>query len=139
VKGRKRHLIVDVCGHVLAVVVHAANVQDYHGARQALTRLGQHAWDRLTTLLADAIYKGDKGLHDWVRTQFGWNLEIVERQAGQKGFQVLPKRWVIERTFAWLGRNRRLSKDYEMRPQTSEAWVFVAMSALLSRRLAALT
>jgi putative transposase len=136
VKGRKRHLIVDVCGHVLTVVVHAANIQDYHGARQVLSRLAQKSWERLEKILADAIYKGDKSLHDWVRDELGWELETVERQPGQKGFQVLPKRWVVERTFAWLGRNRRLSKDYEFRSDTSEAWIFIAMSALLSRRLA---
>jgi transposase len=136
VKGRKRHLVVDVCGHVLTVVVHEANIQDYHGARPTLTRLAQRQWERLKTLLADAIYKGDKGLRAWVKAQFGWELEIVERAPGQKGFQVLPKRWVIERTFAWLGRNRRLNKDYELRPETSEAWIYVAMTALLTRRLA---
>lgn len=136
IKGRKRHLVVDVCGHVLAVVVHEANIQDYHGARPTLTDLGQRQWERLQKILADAIYKGDKALREWVKAQFGWELEIVERTPGQKGFQVLPKRWVIERTFAWLGRNRRLSKDYELRPETSAAWIWVAMTALLTRRLA---
>ena len=127
---------MDVCGHVLAVVVHAASVQDFHGARQALTRLAQREWSRLEKILADAIYKGDKYLADWIQENFGWEIEVVEREPGSKGFQVIPKRWVVERTFAWLGRNRRLSKDYELHPATSETWIYLAMTALLVRRLA---
>ncbi len=128
--------MVDVCGHLLTVVVHAASVQDFHGARQVLQKLAEEQWPRLEKILADAIYKGDKYLKDWVETTFGWQLEVVEREAGQKGFQIIPKRWVVERTFAWLGRNRRLSKDYEFLPETSETWLYIAMVALLTRRLA---
>ncbi len=131
-----RHLIVDVCGHVLAVVVHSAAVQDYHGARLVLQKLAQRLWVRLVKILGDSIYKGDKTLAEWVRTHFGWEFEVVERPSGQKGFQVIPKRWVIERTFAWLGRNRRLSKEYDLLPATSETWIYIGMSALLARRLA---
>lgn len=127
---------MDVCGHVLAVVVHSARIQDYHGARLVLQKLAQRIWRRLKTILADSIYKGDKYLADWVRDNLGWEIEIVEREPGSQGFQVIPKRWVVERTFAWLGRNRRLSKEYDLLPETSETWIYIAMSALLVRRLA---
>lgn len=120
----------------MAVVVHSAGIQDFHGVRLLLTRLAQSAWPRLKKVLADAIYKGDRFLAAWIKDTFGWEIEVVERAPGSKGFQVLPKRWVVERTFAWLGRNRRLSKDYELHPATSETWVYIAMSALLVRRLA---
>jgi putative transposase len=129
-------MVVDVCGHLLTVVVHAASVQDFHGARLVLQKLAQQEWKRLEKILADGIYKGDQDLKDWIRTTLGWELEVVERAAGQKGFQIIPKRWVVERTFAWLGRNRRLSKDYEFLPETSETWLYIAMVALLTRRLA---
>lgn len=128
--------MVDVCGHVLAVVVHSAAVQDFHGARLVLQKLAQRIWTRLEKILADSIYKGDKHLADWIRDQFGWEIEIVEREPGSKGFQVIPKRWVVERTFAWLGRNRRISKEYDLLPESSETWIYIAMSALLARRLA---
>ena len=127
---------MDVEGHLLVVVVHSASVQDFHGARQALEKLAQHVWPRLKKILADAIYKGDRYLADWIKDTFGWEIEVVEREPGTKGFQVLPKRWVGERPFAWLGRNRRLSKEYDLLPDTSETWIYIAMTALLARRLA---
>ena len=130
--GRKRHLAVDTQGLLLAVAVHPADVQDRDGARQVLTRLG-HRCPRLRHLWADAGYAGPK-LGDWVQAHTPWNLEIVRRS--EPGFQVLPRRWVVERTFAWLGRYRRLSKDYEERPDTTEAWIHVAMTGLMLRRLA---
>ncbi len=123
-------------GNLLTVVVHAANVQDYHGARLVLERLAQLNLARLKKLLADAIYKGDKTLAAWVKARFGWELEVVARPQGATGFQVLPKRWVVERTFAWVGRNRRLSKEYELRPDTTEAWFYLSMARLMARRLA---
>ena len=123
-------------GNLLTVVVHSASVQDYHGARDVLNRLNQSHWPRLLKIWADAIYKGDKHLKRWVKRTFKWNLEVVERDPQVKGFQVLPKRWVVERTFAWLGRHRRLSKDYEFRPIYSESWIYAAMSFLMARRLA---
>lgn len=122
-------------GHVLVAVVHAANIQDFHGARQTLSKLAERTWSRLTKILADAIYKGDRYLADWIQEQFGWEIEVVEREPGTKGFQVIPKRWIVERTFAWLGRNRRLSKEYDFLPETTETWIYIAMSALLARRL----
>jgi len=136
VKGRKRHIVVDTVGHVLTVYVHKANLQDYHGAREVFRRLAATGLPRLHKIWADAIYKGDKTLAAWVKQQFGWILEVVERPPGSKGFHVLPKRWVVERTFAWLGRNRRLSKDYEGCSQTTEAWIYLAMSVLMAKRLA---
>ena len=128
--------MVDTMGNLLTVVVQAANLQDYHGARAVFARLAQANWPRLQKIWADAIYKGDKGLREWVQTRFGWELEVVERDPTHKGFQVLPKRWVIERTFAWAGRNRRLAKDYEFCPIHSETWFDAAMSFLMARRLA---
>lgn len=118
------------------VHVHAAGVQDFHGARPTLEHLARRPWPRLKTILADAIYKGDRYLAGWIKDTFGWDLEVVEREPGTKGFQVLPKRWIVERTLAWLGRNRRLSKEYDLLPETSEAWMHIAMIALLARRLA---
>jgi putative transposase len=112
-------------------------VQDFHGARQALEKLAQRHWPRLKKILADAIYKGDRYLADWIKDTFGWEIEVVEREPGTKGFQVLPKRWVVERTLAWMGRNRRLSKEYDLLPETSETWMYIAMTTLLTRRLAA--
>jgi putative transposase len=127
--------VVDIEGNLLVVVVHSAGVQDFHGARPTLEKLAQRYWPRLKKILADAIYKGDRYLADWIKAMFGWEIEVVEREPGSKGFQVLPKRWVVERTFAWLGLNRRLSKEYDLLTQTSEAWIYIAMTALLVRRL----
>ena len=133
-KGRKRHLVVDTQGLLLAVAVHPADVQDRDGARLVLTRLGRR-FPRLRRLWADAGYAGPK-LGDWVKARTPWDLEIVRRSEPGAGFQVLPRRWVVERTFAWLGRYRRLSKDYEARPDTTEAWIHAAMTGLMLRRLA---
>jgi putative transposase len=123
-------------GNLLTVLVDSANVQDYHAARDVLTRPNQQHWPRLGKIWADAIYKGDKHLRRWIKRTFKWDLEVVERDPQVKGFQVLPRRWVVERTFAWLGRNRRLSKDYEFCPRRSETWIYAAMSFLMARRLA---
>lgn len=131
VKGRKRHLVVDTLGLIWGLVVHAADVQDPVGARLVLAKL-QGKVPRLEVLLADTIYRGSLAI---LALALGWKLEIVSRPKGQKGFSVLPKRWIVERTFAWLGRNRRLSKDYERLPETSEAWIYLAMVRLMARRL----
>jgi len=124
---------VDTLGLVLAVVVHAASVQDRDGARLVLAKLLGH-FPRLRLLWADGGYAGK--LVDWVRDTCGWVLEIVKRSDDVTGFQVLPKRWIVERTFAWLGRYRRLSKDYEATTASGEAWVTIAMIHLMVRRLA---
>jgi putative transposase len=137
VAGRKRHLLVDVLGLVLVAVVHSAGVQDYDGARVVCARV-RHRFSRLRLIWADSIY-GRMGLPDWVwglRPQRKLHLEVVKRQPDQKGFVVLPRRWVVERTFAWLGFHRRLSKDYEALPETSEAMIYVAMIRLMLARLA---
>ena len=120
-------------GLVLAVVVHTADVQDRDGARLALVRLVGR-FPRLERIWADGAYAGKLVL--WARNVGGWTLELVRRPANQNTFEVIPRRWVVERTFAWLGRYRRLSKDYEELPQTTEAWVSAAMTGLMLRRLA---
>jgi putative transposase len=129
-------LLVDTLGLVLAVVVHAANLQDRDGAKLVLERL-RHQFSRRRLIWADGAYAGS--LSAWVRGLRIWRqlrLEIVSRPAGAKGFVLVPKRWVVERTFGWLTRYRRLSKDYEYLTQTSEAMIQVAMINLMVRRLA---
>ncbi len=135
--GRKRHILVDVLGLVLVAVVHAASTQDYDGAPRVMEPL-RTRFSRLRLIRADSVY-GRLGLPDWVRglrPRRKLRLEVVSRQPGQKGFTVLPRRWVVERTFAWLGFHRRLSKDYEALPETSEAMIYVAMVRLMLARLA---
>lgn len=134
VKGRKRHLLVDVMGLLLAVVVHRANLQDRAGARLVLQRAAGKGFKRLRLIWADAGYHSQP-LVDWLLLLASWLLEIVKRPEGHKGFYLLPKRWVVERTFAWLGRYRRLSKDYEQLPETSEAMIYAAMIHLMLKRL----
>ena len=133
VNGRKRHLLVDTMGLILTVVVHAADVQDRDGAKLVLEKVKDHL-SRLKLIWADGSYAGQ--LVDWVKSTYGWILEIVKRTDDVKGFQVLPRRWVIERTFAWLGKYRRLSRDYELLPETSGAWIYSAMIHIMARRLA---
>jgi putative transposase len=144
VTGRKRHLIVDTLGLVLLVVVTAASVQDRDGGKVLLKALFErikkpkypHWWRfcRLKLIWADGGYRGE--LIGWVKRTLGWQLEIVEKAEDQRGFVALPRRWVVERTIAWLNRQRRLSKDYERLAQTSEAFVYVAMIRLMVRKLA---
>ncbi len=131
VNGRKRHLLVDTLGLLLGVVVHAANIQDYDGAKLVLPR-AKHRFPYLRKLWVDGMYAK---IIDWVKVQCQWTLTLVKRSPGQKGFQVLPRRWVIERTFGWLGRERRLSKDYEHLTECSESFIYAAMIRLMVRRL----
>jgi putative transposase len=133
VKGRKRHILVDAMGLLLMVVVHAASIQDRDGAKLVLVKVTER-FPRLQLIWADGGYAGK--LVEWVKTICQWTLEIVKRSDGVKGFQVLPRRWVVERTFGWLGRYRRLSKDYEGLPETSEAMIYATMVHLMVRRLA---
>lgn len=120
-------------GLLLAVVVHAADIQDRDGAKLLLAYL--EGWlPRLKRIWADGGYAGK--LIDWVQDTFGWVLDIVKRADDAVGFEVVPKRWIVERTFGWLGRYRRLSKDYEERVEVSETFVYVAMIHLMLRRLA---
>jgi putative transposase len=133
VKGRKRHILVDTLGLLIAVVVTAASVQDRDGAKTLLGRI-KAQMSRLQLIWADGAYRGE--LIEWVQEHCGWILAIVKRAEGAVGFQVLPRRWVVERTFGWLNSSRRLSKDYEYLPKQSEAMVQVAMIRLMLKRLA---
>lgn len=133
ITGRKRHIAVDTLGMVLAVVVHGAGWQDQHGAEWVMDQLAQQ-FRRLKVVFGDSAY-GRSGLPDWVKETFGWVLQTVLRPVAAKGFVVLPKRWIVERTFAWLARYRRHSKDYEKTTDSSEAVTYLAMISLMSRRL----
>ena len=134
--GRKRHILVDTLGLLLAVLVTGAHIQDRDAAKQLLSGFYRAFWQsfRLKRIWADAGYGG--ALISWTHAAFAWALDIVRRKERQAGFEVLPKRWIVERTFAWFIRNRRLSRDYERLPQTSEAFIYIAMIRLMSRRLA---
>lgn len=132
--GRKRHIVTDTDGLLLAVHVHPANVQDVHGAVPLLERLRQR-FPKLRHLFADRVYRGPQ-LAGAVSHCGPWTIEIVKRPHGVKGFQLLPRRWVVERTFAWFGRCRRLARDFEGSTATELAWLLVAHLRLLTRRLA---
>ena len=132
--GRKRHIVTDTNGLLLAAYVHPANIQDVHGAVPLLEIL-RDRFPRLEHVFADRIYRG-KQLVNALSNCGPWTIEIVERPLGVKGFQLLPRRWVVERTFAWFGRCRRLSKDFEASAATELAWLLAAHLRLLTRRLA---
>ena len=134
VKGRKRHIVTDTLGLMVGLVVHAAGVQDRDGAPEVLHSI-RARWPWLRHVFADGGYGGPK-LEEALRGFGDWTLEIVRRSDTAKGFEVLPRRWVVERTFAWLGRCRRLAKDWEKSIASAEAWIFVAHIRLLTRRLA---
>ena len=163
VKGRKRHLLVDTQGLVLKAKVHSAKIMDWDGIKTLLAQ-ADVKFPRLKHLWLDAGYRGEDKGRGWVEKALGWSVELVERQRKPapeevlklwaeewskegvavnweellppKGFQVLPKRWVVERIFSWIDQNRRMSKDYERLPETSEAFIYVAMTRLMVRRLA---
>lgn len=133
--GRKRHILVDTLGLLLLVMVHSAGTQDRDGAKAVLAPLANR-FSKLRKIWADSIYNG--GIAEWVRNLRRRNrieLEVVKRPEGVKGFLVLARRWVVERTFAWLSFHRRLSKDYECLPETSEAFIRIAMIRLMLARL----
>jgi putative transposase len=150
--GRKRHLLVDTLGLLLKVVVHPANLQDREGAKLVLVSLAQ-VYPRIEKVWADQAYTGP--LADWIKETLGWTLELLKHPPPvrgvwvfpdqvidwaavrrPRGFRHKPRRWVVERTIAWMGRNRRLSKDYEFLPATSEAWVYLSMVRVMLKRLA---
>jgi putative transposase len=135
VKGRKRHLLVDTLGLVLAVVVTAASVSDPKGAKLLFARLGGQG-KKLRRIWVDATYRGK--LLSWVSDHCWFLLEPVLRSDEMKGFVLLKRRWVVERTFAWLTQCRRLGKEYEVLPASSEAMIYIAMTRLMIRRLAIL-
>jgi putative transposase len=135
--GRKRHLLVDTDGLILKVRVHAADVQDRDGATLVLDQIDEPLAG-IQRIWADGGYAGQK-LRDWMNERFkGRNLhmEIVRRSDDATGFEVLPRRWVVERTFGWLHNFRRLSKDYEYRTDSSEAFILIAAVKILASRLA---
>jgi transposase len=144
--GRKRHLLVDTLGLVVHALVHPADIQDWMGAHWLLLTL-RSALPRLEMIWADSAYIGP--VQTWVWQTLGWRLEIVERPGGRgqwlregqepptrlPGFHPLPCRWIVERTFAWIGRSRRTSRDYEFLPASSEAWIYLSMVRLVLKRL----
>lgn len=140
--GCKRHLLVDTDGLLVGIIVHLADIQDRDGGQLVLAD-PLDTCPRLRHLWVDAGYRGR--FVDWVRTTRDWSVEVVQHwwigvrfgpSGWPRGFQVLPRRWVVERTFAWLGWYRRLSKDCKVLPATEEAWIYLAMSRLLTVRLA---
>jgi putative transposase len=137
IAGRKRHIVVDTLGLLLAIVVTSAAVDDAAAAPQALGQLTRHDFPRLRMVWADGKYH-NYALYDWKDKQrrLPWKLQIVSRPREAKGFILLPKRWMAERTFAGLGRSRRLSKDYELRTDSSESMVRLSAIHLLVKRLA---
>ena len=132
--GRKRHIVTDTTGLLLLAQVHSAGIQDNHGAVPLLTALGRQ-FPKLRHVFADRVYRGPKLLNA-IAALGKWTIQIVTRTQSIGTFKAEPKRWVIERTFAWLGRNRRLAKDFEATVASAEAWILIASIRLLSRRLA---
>ena len=130
IKGRKRHIAVDTEGNLLAAVVHSAGIQDRVAARAVLMRLFCR-FDSIATVFVDGGYSGK--LIGWAKEMFGYDVEVVKRNELHK-FQVLPKRWIVERTFAWLNWSRRLSKDYELLHTSAETIIHIAFAHLLLRR-----
>ena len=134
IKGRKRHLLTDTAGILIAGIVHEASIQDRDGA-PALLGLIRSAFPWLRHVFADGGYAGNK-LRNALGAIGRWTIEIVKRSDATKGFKLLPRRWVVERTIAWLNRNRRLAKDFEATIESAETWLMIASVKLLSRRLA---
>ncbi len=131
----KYHVLVDTLGLLLNVVVHAANIQDRDGAALVLDRRTRALFPFVLAVFADAGYQGPRAATA-VRRSGGWRLRIVRRLAGATGFIVLPKRWIVERTLAWLTRCRRLARNLENLARTSVALIRLAMVKLMARRLA---
>ena len=134
VKGRKRHLGTDTLGLLHALAVTEANLGDREGAKLLVAQLLERVNPRLAMLLVDQGYDGPD-LPAWVVAASGWLVEVVHKRAGQPGFEVQPTRWIVERTFGWLNYSRRLSKDYEELPTSSEAMIYIAMIHLMLKRL----
>jgi len=132
VNGRKRHIITDTLGFLMGIVIHDANMNDREGAKLVLKNV-QHKYPRLKKIIVDQGYTGE--LIDWTMRVFGWVLEVVVKVAGLSGFNVLPKRWVVERTFGWFNFQRRLSKDYELLPCCSEAMIRLSMIRIMLNKI----
>ncbi len=133
-KGRKRHIITDTQGFLVGAVVHTADIQDRDGAPDVLKSI-RYRFPYLRHIFADGGYAGDK-LRKALTKIGKWTLEIIKRSDHAKGFKLLPRRWVVERTFAWLGRNRRLAKDFERTIESATAWLYLASVQLIARRSA---
>jgi transposase len=134
IKGRKRHIVTDTQGNLVGLVVHEADIQDRDGAPRVLASIRSlYPW--LRHVFADGGYAGDK-LRTALKGKGSWTLEIIKRSDRAKGFEILPRRWVVERTFAWLGRCRRLAKDFEASITSAVAWVLVAHIRTITRRIA---
>ncbi len=134
IKGRKRHIITDTIGFLIGFVIHAADIQDRDGAPFVLNSIRKtHPW--LRHVFADGGFAGPK-LKGALEKMGCWTIEIVKRSDTAKSFEVIPRRWVVERTFAWLGRCRRLAKDWEKSIQSAESWLLIAHIKLVTRRLA---
>jgi putative transposase len=132
IKGRKRHIVIDTLGHLVGLLVHPADIQDRDGAAKVLASIRSlYPW--LRHIFADGGYAGDK-LRGELTKPGCWTVEIIKRSDAAKGFEVLPRRWVVERTFAWINRCRRLAKDFEATVTSSTAWVLIAHIRLLTRR-----
>ena len=134
IKGRKRHIVTDTGGLLVAVMVHEAGIQDRDGAPALLASI-RHSFPWLRHIFADGGYAGKKlrGALDKIGQ---WTIEVIKRSDTAKGFEVLPRRWVVERTFAWLGRCRRLAKDFEATIESAVVWITIASIRLITRRLA---
>lgn len=154
VKGRKRHVLVDTQGYLMGVIVHAADIRDRAGAKQLLAPLS-NKFDRMELIWVDAGYSGQP-FKNWVEQHLGWRVELVEHAWSKAkrgvwcppgyepppiptGFHVLPRRWVVERTFGWLILQRRFVRDYEYLPASSESLIYITMSRLMARRLGSTT
>jgi len=136
IKGRKRHIVTDTDGNLVHGVIHTADIQDRDGAPMVLAEIvTSFPW--LRHLFADGGYAGQK-LRSGLARLGQWTIEIIKRSDRVKGFEILPRRWVVERTFAWMGRNRRLAKDFETTIASATAWLFAASVQLLTRRIARL-
>lgn len=133
IKGRKRHILTDTQGFLVGAVIHTADIQDRDGAPDVLARI-RHSFPWLRHVFADGGYAGEKLKN--ALTKIGeWTLQIIKRSDKAKGFEVLPRRWVVERTFAWLNRNRRLAKDFERTIESATALLFLASVQLMIRRI----
>ena len=136
IKRRKRHIVTDTEGNLVHVLIHTADIQDRDGAPLLLAGIVR-SFPWLRHIFADGGYAGDK-LKGSLAKLGQWTIEIIKRSDTAKGFELLPRRWVVERTFAWLGRNRRLAKDFEQTITSATAWLFAASVQLLTRRIAKL-
>jgi transposase len=134
IKGRKRHIVTDTLGLMVGLVVHSAGIQDRDGAPEVLKSI-RRSHPKLRHVFADGGYAGPK-LRGALTGNGNWTIQIVKRSDAAKGFEIIPRRWVVERTFAWLNRCRRLAKDWEKSIASAEAWIFIAHIRILTRRIA---